>query len=92
MNREIHKPELLQRVNAHIRTGQFHDTDEVIEKTLDALDEKTSGPASAAECRRATDPKSRIELFEPVRGLLTDEEVDRLFSRNKSASRPVDLG
>ena len=32
-----------------------------------------------------------LELFEPVRGLLTDEEVDTLFSRNRSPGRPVDL-
>jgi hypothetical protein len=40
MNLEIHKPELVQRVNAHIRTGHFHDTDELLEKALDALDEQ----------------------------------------------------
>jgi len=33
-----------------------------------------------------------MELFEPIRGLLTDEEVDTLFSRNPSTGRPVDLG
>lgn len=42
---EIHKPELVQRVNAHIRTGKFHDADELIEKALDALEEKTPAPA-----------------------------------------------
>jgi hypothetical protein len=42
MNLEIHKPELVQRVNAHIQTGQFHDADELIEKALDALDERAA--------------------------------------------------
>ena len=32
------------------------------------------------------------DLFTPVRGLLTDEEVDRYFTRTPSASRPVDFG
>lgn len=33
-----------------------------------------------------------LELFAPVRGLLTDEEVDTLFARNRSSrSRPVDF-
>ena len=41
MNLEIHKPELVQRLNAHIRTGQFHDADDLLEKALDALDEKS---------------------------------------------------
>jgi len=38
MNLEIHNPELAQRVQAQIQSGQFHDADELIEKALDALD------------------------------------------------------
>jgi hypothetical protein len=53
MNLEIHKAELVQRVNAHIQSGPFHDADELIERALDALDEKTPAPVSAAERRRA---------------------------------------
>lgn len=33
-----------------------------------------------------------IDIGERVRGLLSDEEVDRLFSRNSSTGRPVELG
>jgi len=32
-----------------------------------------------------------IDLFKPMRGLLTDEEVDTLFRRNPSTGRPVDF-
>jgi hypothetical protein len=32
-----------------------------------------------------------IDVCAKVRGLLTDEEVDTLFSRSHSLSRPVDL-
>ena len=32
-----------------------------------------------------------IDASAKVRGLLTDEEVDTLFSRNPSFARPVDL-
>jgi hypothetical protein len=35
--------------------------------------------------------KNLVELFEPIRGLLTDEEIDVIFKRNPSTSRPVDL-
>ena len=35
--------------------------------------------------------RNLIELFEPVRGLLTDEEIDTIFSRNRLPSRPIDL-
>lgn len=35
--------------------------------------------------------KNLYDLFAPVRGLLTDEEVDTLFVRKRSTARPVDL-
>jgi hypothetical protein len=44
MNLEIHKPELVQRVNAHIQAGHIHDADELIERALDELEEKTAAP------------------------------------------------
>jgi hypothetical protein len=86
MNLEIHKPELMQRVNAEIQIRHLHDADELLEQALDALDEKSPAPASAAERRRASGRKSLVEVFAPLRGMNLD------FSRNKSASRPVDLG
>jgi Arc/MetJ-type ribon-helix-helix transcriptional regulator len=46
MNLEIHKPELVQRVNAHIQTGHFQNADELIEKALDALDERVTAPSN----------------------------------------------
>jgi Arc/MetJ-type ribon-helix-helix transcriptional regulator len=92
MNLEIHNPELVQRVNAQIQSGHFHDADELLERALDMLEEKTSGPATAAENRRTAGRKSLVEVFAPLRGQFTDEEVDALFSRNRSTSRPVDLG
>ena len=52
MNLEIRKPESVKRVNAYIRAGGYKDADEVVEKALDALDEKTSAPKSPEERRR----------------------------------------
>ena len=46
MSLEINKHELVQRVNAHIETGHFHDADEVLEKALDALEGRTPAPSS----------------------------------------------
>jgi hypothetical protein len=86
MNLEIQKPELVQRVNAQIQTRHLHDADELIEQALDALDEKSPAPASAAERRRAAGRKSLVEVFAPLRGMNLD------FSRNQSTGRPVDLG
>jgi Arc/MetJ-type ribon-helix-helix transcriptional regulator len=86
MNLEIHNPELVQRVTADIRTGHFQSADEVIEKALDALEEKAVVPVSpAAERRRAAGRKSLVELFAPLRGMNLD------FSRGKSTGRPVDF-
>ena len=45
----------------------------------------------AAENASPAEAKNLFELFAPVRGLLTDEEIDTLFARNPSLSRPVDL-
>ena len=49
MNLEIHKPELAQRVQAQIQSGHFHDTDELIEKALDALDVQEAAAARTNE-------------------------------------------
>jgi len=37
------------------------------------------------------EPKDLYELFAPVRGLLTDDEIDIMFARNQSAGSSVDL-
>jgi Arc/MetJ-type ribon-helix-helix transcriptional regulator len=83
MNLEIHTPELEERVRAHIRSGRFHDTDELLTKAFDALEEKTSIAPEIEALRR----KNFMELCDPVRGLA--EDVD--FSRNPSTARPLDL-
>ena len=41
-----------------------------------------------AEAPSKTGAKDLVELFEPVRGLLTDEEIDVVFSRNPSMRPP----
>jgi len=47
MNLEIHKPELVKRVNAQIQSGHFHNTDELIERLLTPLTNR-----QAPRCRR----------------------------------------
>jgi Arc/MetJ-type ribon-helix-helix transcriptional regulator len=86
MSIEIQKPELERRVRARIRSGQFQNVDEVLEKALDALEEKAQD-SSADQQPRTEGRKSLVELFEesPLRGLDLD------FSRNRSTGRPIDL-
>ena len=86
MNLEIQNPELLQRVNTQIRRRHLQGAEELIERALDALDRESPSPMSPP----AT-PKNLVELFAPLRGMFTDEEIDTLFSRNRSTSRPLDL-
>ena len=47
MSIEIHDPELVQRMTAHVQAGHFHDAAELIEKALDALDKHTAAVAPA---------------------------------------------
>ena len=73
MNLEIHNPELVQRVNAHIQTGQFHDADEVLEKALDALEERVTAPsrgqaAKSDDRRTGADPIAALQAS-PYRDL-----------------------
>jgi hypothetical protein len=84
---EIHKPELEQRVRDQIQRGPFHDVEELLEKALDALEEKGTAGAPSSHRERPAGRKSLVELFaeSPLKGLDLD------FSRNKTASRPVDL-
>ena len=70
----------LQAEPAPVRTGQA---------LIDAC-AKVRGSVSDDESR-AAQAGNLMELFESIRGLLTDEEVDTLFSRNPSIGRPVDF-
>lgn len=54
--------------------------------------EQSSRDLPAGEESRAAKATNLLDLFEPIRGLLTDEEVDTLFSRNPSTGRSIDLG
>ena len=76
MNLEIHKPELVQRVNAQLQSRDFHDVDELLEKALDALDEKS--PALPVT------PRGSLHEFfmnSPLRGANPDLERARDYPR-----------
>jgi hypothetical protein len=85
MTIEIHNPELEQLLQQRIKAGNFANVEEMLLDTLRREEEHT---ATAEELPA----QSLYALLAPVRGLLTDEEIDRCFSRNPSTGRPVDLG
>jgi hypothetical protein len=71
-----------------------------VEVVAAALLEGAVNPISAQQPAAAlaepTQPEGRtgqalIDAFAEIRGLLTDEEIDRMFTRNPSGARPVDL-
>jgi hypothetical protein len=71
-----------------------------VEVVAAALLEGAVNPISsrqpAAATAEPTQPERRtgqalIDAFAEIRGLLTDEEIDRMFTRNPSGARPVDL-
>lgn len=85
MTLEITRPDTEARIQRYLQSGQFHDLDELLTKALDSLPEPEAPPPE----RRTG--QSLIDACAKVRGLLTDEEVDRLFRRNPSFARPVDF-
>ena len=66
-------------------SGALRIVDELLTKALGALDEPVlAGPQDS-------EAQNFVDLSKPVRGLLSDEEVDTLFRRTPSVSRPLDL-
>jgi hypothetical protein len=88
MTLEITRPETEARIQRYLRSGQFHDLDELLTKALDALPEPEAAEPTHPERRTG---QAIIDAFAEIRGLLSDEEIDRMFSRNPSTARPVDL-
>lgn len=54
-----------------------------------SVDKIAETPAPTTD--NPSEAKNLYDLFTPVRGLLTDEEVDLYFSRTPSVSRPVNF-
>jgi hypothetical protein len=85
MTIEIHQPELAALIQQRMASGAFRDLDELLTKALGSLE------AAGATVQPEMDSMALVDVFEPVRGLLTDQEVDVLFSRKSSVSRTIDL-
>ena len=72
--------ELARQAAAHGRALEAH--------AASLLEEATHVPPEQLPGRTG---QELIDACAKVRGLLTDEEVDRMFARNPSTARPVDL-
>ena len=83
MTIEIHRPELEALIRERTNSGGFHKIEDVIMQAL------RSAPAPEPPHRRTG--QELVDVCAKVRGLVTNEEVDSLFSRTHSFSRPVDF-
>jgi hypothetical protein len=61
-----------------------------VESYAASLLEQAVHPAAATPPERRTG-QALIDAFAEIRGLLSDEEIDRMFNRNPSTAHPVDL-
>jgi Arc/MetJ-type ribon-helix-helix transcriptional regulator len=85
MRIDILRPELEAIINERLQTGAYESVEDVIWQAL-------RDGASSVISNAASEAKDLVEASASLRGLLTDEEFDRLFSRNPSTGRPVDIG
>ncbi len=79
-------PHQEQAIEAAINSGVIRSVEEFLDSAIAHLPR----PLPAAY-ERAAQATNLVDLFEPFRGLLTDEETKTLFKRNSSTGRPVDL-
>jgi hypothetical protein len=85
-------PHQEKALEAALKAGVIHSMEEFVDSAIAHLPHSPAG-TEATPLPAANEPEAKnlFELFAPIRGLLTDEEVDTLFVRNRSTSRPVDL-
>ena len=81
MTIEIHNPELEIILQQRLKDGNFANVEDMLLQTLRSAPEPSPGRTGQA----------LIDVCAEVRGVLTDDEIDVLFARNRSMSRPVDL-
>lgn len=83
MTIEIHEPALKALIQEQMASGAFRDVDELLTRALDTLRLSSPNELHEATGGRLVDAGARL------RGLFTNEEVDCLFTRTPSTSRPV---
>jgi plasmid stability protein len=82
--------ELTRQAAAHGRPLEAYAAS-LLEDAAHAPEKRLPSDLLTGEESRAAKATNLMELFEPIQGLLTDEEIETLFSRNPSTGRPVDL-
>ena len=78
-------PHQEKAIEAAINAGVIHSVEELIDSAIAHL------PQATAPISQAQQAANLVDLFEPIRGLLTDEVIDAMFKRDPSSARPVDF-
>jgi hypothetical protein len=84
MTIEIRQPEIEALIEQRLREGGFRNAEEVLAHALRSSPEPRKMPAELKD-------KTLLDVCTEVRGLLTNEEIDTLFRRDRSTDRPIDL-
>jgi hypothetical protein len=88
MTIEIHNPELEVILQQRLAVGNFANVEDMLLQTLRNAPE----PAPLAPAPDKRTGQALIDVCAEIRGLLTDEEIDSMFARNRAPSRTaVDL-
>jgi hypothetical protein len=87
MNIKVRQPRLEALIQQRMASGRFQSIEDALVQALEAA----PLPPEPTQAKPGLTGAVLVEAFAPIRGLLTDEEVDRMFTRNPSAARPVDL-
>jgi hypothetical protein len=80
-------PHQEKALDAAIKAGVINSVEEFVDTALAQL---PNNPARSATPGERTG-QALIDVCAEVRDLLTDEDVDRIFARNRLPSRSVDL-
>ena len=78
-------PHQERALEATINVGGIHSVEALFDSVIAHL------PPAIAPSARAAQAADLVDLFEPIRGLLTDEEIDVMLKRHPSSARPVDF-
>ena len=78
-----------------VKDGNFANVEDMLLETLASVPRPEKHPTTGVPIPASSAPPSQAkdlyELFAPIRGLLTNEEIDTMFRRDSSPGRPVDL-
>ncbi len=81
-------PHQEKAIEAALSAGVIQSVEEFVETAIAHLPNTTAAKSTQPTERTG---QALIDVCAEIRGLLTDEEVDTLFARNRMPSRAIDL-